>query len=244
VGDGLDRIVVVSPHFDDAVSGASTLLARHSNCTVITVLAGWPPEYPAEPSWWDALGGFRPGDDVVAVRREEDRAALAVFGADPVWLDFSDHQYLDKACRPTPEQVAPALEAAIVAAGATAVFFPFGLANPDHDLTHRATRLVVDRRPDIAWYCYEDGGYANIPGLLAWRVASLFRGGLWPTPAIVPLEPDHAKKLAALSCYRSQLEPLRTDHLLDERLAANTPEQFWRLAPPPDGWEGLAEVPG
>jgi LmbE family N-acetylglucosaminyl deacetylase len=242
--DGLDRIVVVSPHFDDAVLGASSVLARHPGSTVITVLGGRPPAYPDEPTWWDALGGFVAGDDVVALRREEDAKAMATLDANPVWLEFADHQYLAKDARPTPDVVAPVLEAAIVAVAPGAVFFPFGLANPDHDLTHRAVRLLLDRHPEIAWYCYEDGGYSNIPGLLAWRVSSLFRAGWWPTPAIVTVDPSIERKRAALECYRSQLPPLRADHLLDERLAAPAPEQFWRLAPPPAGWEGLTEVLG
>jgi hypothetical protein len=25
-------------------------------------------------------------------------------------------------------------------------------------------------------------------------------------------------------------------------MEGRVPEQFWRLAPPPDGWEGLAEL--
>ena len=72
------RIVVVSPHFDDAAMGAGHLIASYDDTTVVTVLAGRPPAYPEVPSEWDALGGFVAGDDVVAVRREEDAAAMAV----------------------------------------------------------------------------------------------------------------------------------------------------------------------
>ena len=92
----LERIVVVSPHFDDAALGAAHLIAGHPGTTVITVLGGRPPAYPAEPTSWDACGGFRAGDDVVAMRREEDREAMAFLGAVPVWLEFPDHQYLAK----------------------------------------------------------------------------------------------------------------------------------------------------
>jgi hypothetical protein len=49
-------------------------------------------------------------------------------------------------------------------------------------------------------------------------------------------------KRAAIECYRSQLGPLRRDHLLDERLEANVPEQYWRLDPPPTGWEALTSA--
>ena len=62
----LRRIVVVSPHFDDAILGAAHLLATYPGSTVITVLGGRPPAYPPEPTDWDACGGFVAGDDVVA----------------------------------------------------------------------------------------------------------------------------------------------------------------------------------
>ncbi|MHB8342306.1 MAG: hypothetical protein ACYDB7_14230 [Mycobacteriales bacterium] len=129
----LRRPVVVSPHFDDAVLGCGQLLAGHPGATVVTVmggqrLAGWDRLTP-----WDALGGFRPGDDVVAARPDVGEVADALWG-----------QLVD---------LAP-----------TAVFVPLGLANPDHMLTHDAA-------------------------------VSLARG----------------------------------------RVA----ESYWRLAPPPPGWEGL-----
>ena len=138
----LERIVVVSPHFDDAAMGTGHVLITYPGSTVITVLAGRPPSYPPEVTEWDALGGFVTGDDVVGARQVEDRAALAVLGAEPEWLDFSDHQYLDPPDRPTPTDVAPVLQAAIAAVGPTAVFLPMGLANPDHVLTHDAGLLV------------------------------------------------------------------------------------------------------
>ena len=240
----LERIVVLSPHFDDAAMGAGQMLIRHARAetTVITVLGGRPPSYPDPPSPWDALGGFRAGDDVVAARRGEERAAMAVLGADPVWLDFADHQYLAEADRPTASEVAPSLEEAITDKEPTAVFVPMGLANPDHVLTHEAALLVRALHQEWSWFAYEDHGYKHIPGLLAWRVSKLFRSGLWPTPALVPVAADFARKRKAIRCYTSQIPPLERDHALSERLDANVPEQFWRLAPPPPGWEMLTEV--
>ena len=169
----LARIVVVSPHFDDAAMGAGHLIASYHNTTVITVLAGRPPSYPEEPSDWDALGGFVAGDDVVAVRREEDVAAMAVLESGYRWLDFADHQYLLPEDRPTPDEVAPVLGATIAELDPTAVFFPMGLGNPDHVMVHEASLLVRTGQPDREWFCYEDHGYKHIPGLLAWRVAKL-----------------------------------------------------------------------
>src|SRR5437588_12097296 len=92
----LGQIVVVQPHFDDAVMGAGHVLGTYAGSVCITVLGGRPPAYPSPSTEWDALGGFGSGDDVVALRAEEDRAAMAVVGATPVHLDFPDHQYLVK----------------------------------------------------------------------------------------------------------------------------------------------------
>src|SRR6202034_4476346 len=119
-----NRIVVVSPHFDDAAMGAGHLLATYRDTTVITVLAGKPPAYPEVPSEWDALGGFKAGDDVVAARQLEDLAALDVLTSDHRWLEFADHQYLAPADRPTPADVAPALATCLTELDPTAVFFP------------------------------------------------------------------------------------------------------------------------
>ena len=105
-----------------------------------------------------------------------------------------------------------------------------------------AVRASLEGEPGApSWFCYEDHGYKHLPGLLAWRIAKLFRAGLWPTPAIVPIEPDMTRKRAAIACYASQVPPLERDHALTERLDANVPEQYWRLAPPPRGWEALIE---
>jgi LmbE family N-acetylglucosaminyl deacetylase len=242
----LDRIVVVSPHFDDAVLGAAHLLTTYPGSTVITVLGGRPPAYPEEPSDWDACGGFVAGDDVVAARRQEDAAAMEFLDATPVWLEFADHQYLAKEDRPEAADVAPALGAALATANPTAVFLPMGLANPDHVVTHDAGLLVrselVGSGGGPAWFAYEDHGYKHIPGMLAWRVTKLFKAGLWPTPAVVPIEPDMKRKEAAIAFYKSQVAPLERDHVLSERLAANVPEQYWRLAAPPAGWELLIDL--
>jgi LmbE family N-acetylglucosaminyl deacetylase len=239
-----ERIVVLSPHFDDAAMGAGHLLGSYADTTVVTVLGGPPPAYPDPPSDWDALGGFKAGDDVVAVRRTEDVAAMKVLESEYRWLEFADHQYLAPPDRPKPEEVAPVLAATIAELNPTSVFVPMGLGNPDHVMVHDASLLVradESGRPEREWFCYEDHGYKHIPGLLAWRVAKLLRSKPWPTPAIVPHMPDEERKRRAIWCYTSQIPPLECDHALTARMEGRVPEQFWRLAPPPTGWDGLAD---
>jgi LmbE family N-acetylglucosaminyl deacetylase len=238
----LERIVVISPHLDDAVLGCGRLLAVHQNATVITVYAGRPPAYPEPMTQWDTLSGFVAGDDVLAARRKEDERALAELHANPVWLDFVEHQYLERRAWVGADQTVDTLEATVRAANPTAVLMPFGLANPDHTATHDAARIVRDRIPEPAWFAYEDQGYKHIPGMLAWRVSQLFRAGIWPTPAAPTVDHGGAAKQAALAHYASQLRALEADWQIGAKLAAPAPEQLWRLAAPPGGWERLSEA--
>ena len=134
------------------------------------------------------------------------------------------------------------IAAVVDAVAPTAVVLPLGLANPDHVVTHDAGVQVARHRPDLSWFAYEDAGYKHIPGMLAWRVSKLFQSDFWPTPMIVPTVQDHARKRAAIECYRSQLGPLYADHALAARIDGNVPEQFWMLAPPPPGWERMREL--
>ncbi len=238
----LERIVVVSPHMDDAVLGLGQFLAAHAGAAVITVFAGRPPAYPDPMTRWDQLAGFGPGDDVIAARRDEDTKALAELDATPVWLDHIEHQYLPQPEWVQADAVVDTLETAVRTLEPTAVLIPFGLANPDHDVTHQAAMAMRDRFPEPAWLCYEDHGYKHIPGLLAWRVSKLFHAGVWPTPAAPTVDPAQERKHAALAHYTSQLLALEADWKIGAKLAAPAPEQIWRLAPPPAGWELLSTI--
>jgi hypothetical protein len=84
-------------------------------------------------------------------------------------------------------------------------------------------------------------GYQHIPGLLAWRVAQLFKAEVWPTPVAPTVATDGALKAKAFAHYESQIRALEADWGLSAKLAAPAPEQFWRLAPPPGGWERLSQ---
>jgi hypothetical protein len=77
--------------------------------------------------------------------------------------------------------------------------------------------------------------------MLAWRVSSLFRRGVWPTPVCPPTDAHETRKQAAIACYPTQLRALEDDWAIGAKLAAPAPEQFWRLDAPPAGWEGLVD---
>jgi LmbE family N-acetylglucosaminyl deacetylase len=239
----LDQIVVVSPHLDDAVLGCGTFMSVHPGVTVVTAFAGNPPAYPDPMRLWDVQSGFGPEDDVMEVRRAEDAAALDVLGARPVHLDFVEHTYNPGDKPVAPGVLAAGLGPALREIGPTLVLAPFGLANPDHDVVHRACMSVRDDLgPEVSWWLYQDFPYHHIPGLLAWRTSSLFRRGIWPTPVCPEIDVSDVRKLAAVACYPSQLYALEDDWAIRAKLATHVPEQYWRISTPPSGWEGLSEA--
>ncbi|MGH3745702.1 MAG: PIG-L family deacetylase, partial [Mycobacteriales bacterium] len=119
-------LLVVSPHLDDAVLSCGRLLAANPGSVVVTVLAGSPPDGLFVD--WDRRGGFRPGDDVIAQRRREDRRALRLLRARPVWLEFRDDAYRDEpldaaAVRRQVTDVVESLDPSLVAV-------PLGIRHP------------------------------------------------------------------------------------------------------------------
>jgi LmbE family N-acetylglucosaminyl deacetylase len=240
--DELDRVLVISPHPDDAVLSCGQFLARHPGATVVAVFCGFPVTYPDPPNRWAVLSGFDAGDDIVGLRRDEDRRALAVLGATPMHLDgFAEADLQPDEPVATAEQVAEALDQVVGRLDPTLVIVPLGLANPEHVTVHDAALLVREQHLDRGWIAYQDVAYHQIPGILAWRISRLFHSGLWPTPVAMPVDPDDTRKREALAEYTSQVKALEADWSLSRRLDAPTPEQFWRRAPPPPGWEGLAD---
>ncbi len=89
-------VVVVSPHLDDAALSIGATIARAARegatVRVLTVLAG-DPSSAAPAGAWDRACGFRTAGEAARGRREEDRRACGILGAQPVWLPFGDRQY-------------------------------------------------------------------------------------------------------------------------------------------------------
>jgi LmbE family N-acetylglucosaminyl deacetylase len=135
----LDRVVVVSPHLDDAVLGCANFMAAHPGVMVVTVFAGNPPAYPSDPMRkWDVQSGFAPGDDVMEARRHEDAAALDLLDATPVHLEFVEHTYNPDDRPVAPDVLVEGLAPALAAVAPTLVLGRWGFPTPDHHFTHRA----------------------------------------------------------------------------------------------------------
>lgn len=200
------RPLFISPHLDDAVFSCGCLLATLPDAMVATVFAGLPAA--GELTDWDRAAGFRAGDEVVAMRREEDRQALAQLGAWPIWLDFLDRQY---APEPVLAEVVAAMHALLQQCEADAVFFPLGLFHSDHRLTRRAVSVFARHCSGCRWFAYEDALYRRLPGWREEAVAELAQSGLALQPAsFVEAEEAAERKRRAVACYASQLRALAT----------------------------------
>lgn len=220
-------VLVISPHLDDGVFSCGGLLGSGIDATVVTVFAGKPPNRQALTDW-DRDCGFEAGSDVVGRRREEDRAALAVLGARPAWIEFLDSQY---GASPRREDIVLKLRMYLALCDPGTVLFPLGLFHSDHDLVHEASLMLIRHARHCCWLAYEDVPYRRMNELRDRRISRLRDIGLAPRP--LQFSPDEAamrRKRAAVACYESQLKafarPGRPD--LDTLFLD---EVYWQLTP-------------
>jgi LmbE family N-acetylglucosaminyl deacetylase len=221
------RVVVVSPHLDDAVLSLGAAMARPArqgaDWTVVTVFAG-DPDSTAPASPYDRRCGFLSAGEAATVRRREDERACYILGAKTVWLTFGDIQY-DR-CRDA-DTVWALLEPHVNEA--EMLLLPgFPLTHPDHGWV---TELVLGRSPENS----RIGFYAEQPYARA-AVSSNGQRGLVVGRAVrwVSLRLSIAERLTkgrACRAYWSQFRALGC-HL---PLWCLLPEVFWtdeRLAWP------------
>jgi LmbE family N-acetylglucosaminyl deacetylase len=179
---------------------------------VVTVTAGRPGPHPLTD--WDRTCGFGEGDDVVAARRAEDEAAVALLGARPRWLDFLDRQYAG-GTPPDPAHVAGALRRTVEHAALVAS--PLGLLHPDHVAVAEACAMLRPGR----WIVYEDVIYRAQGAATEERMAAFRNDGLVLEPIDVAKTP---RKRDAIARYTSQVRGLAD--LLED---AYRPERYWTV---------------
>ncbi len=134
--------IVLSTHFDDAVLSCYSTLGPET--TVVTVLAGIPPE--GVLGDWDAEGGATSSRDRVLERREEDRQALALSGSSYVHLGFHETQHVGSKNAPTVAELVDGLRQYLTDG---AVYAPAGILNGEHKWIRDAALAL---RPDAILY--------------------------------------------------------------------------------------------
>ena len=225
----LERVLVVSPHLDDAVLSCGHLLAAARESLVVTVFGGSPIRYPDPPTSWDSACGFRAGDDVVARRQQENEHALDHLGSMARSLCFLDAQY--RTNNVAASDIASALRRVFEDWRPSTVVVPLGLRHDDHQLVSAATLGLRSWNDDRTWIGYAEFPYVwRFPDIAARRLARLRRMGLRLTPVLgIPYAPQ--AKATSLSCYGSQLAGLDLAGQVDR--VAGAPELLWLLADRP-----------
>ena len=204
------RVVVVSPHFDDAVLSLGALIAQSVRAgvmfEVLTVFGGDPTsETPANP--WDLASGFRTEGQAAIARREEDRSACASLQVTPVWLPFGAEAY-DR--RGSQEDIWTAVSKA--AHGADCVLLPgYPLAHRDHaELTELLLRRGLSCRRTALYIEQPYSFYQRNIRMPPAKIPALARV-LSAPPVWTRLPVNRANrraKIQAIKSYRSQLRQL------------------------------------
>ena len=164
---------------------------------------------------------------------------MAVLESGYAWLEFSDHQYLAPADRPTPAEVAPVLGAAIADARPDRGVLPDGPRQPRP--RDGARRLPPGRgrtNPGASGSATRTTATSICPGCWpgGWRSCCARTPGRLPPSSRTC--PTRSASAAPSGATRPRSPPLEQDHALSARMEGRVPEQFWHLAPPPPGWEG------
>jgi len=198
----LGRVVVVSPHLDDAVLSLGATLAHAveagARIEVLTVFACQPASNaPSDP--WDRKSGFTSEGEAAKQRRIEDRNACSILGVTPHWFEFGAEPY-DR--HGSMQDVISAVTAAIK--GADTVLIPgYPLAHADHAaLSNGLLGQTLN--------CGTLGLYAEQP--YAFDRRSTPRGPVEARPFTWHPSSTHSRhrnmKLHAVKQYRSQLGSL------------------------------------
>ena len=198
--------VVLSPHLDDAVLSAWSVLTEARDVVVVNVFAGVPE--PGSPPRWDRMAGARDRREHMLERLDEDRAALALAGRSAVYLPFLDGHY--RTDEPASEELASAIDAAVPAA--SMLYAPAGIGNHADHLLVRDIAVTLSRRLRLPLSLYAELPYAARFGWPTWVSAA-------PADPRVVVDADWELSLGSAGQRRSALAA-RVNRLDDAQMAA------------------------
>jgi LmbE family N-acetylglucosaminyl deacetylase len=211
-------IVVVSPHFDDAVLSCWSLVESDAEIDVVTVYSAGPDD-PALISRWDSDTGVT-SQVRMQQRAEENRAALALAGRSATNLGGLEGQYGDGS---VDEEV---LAAAI--RDAEVVYLPAATATHDDHVNKEHARVRdagLRIRPDARLYA--DQPYNHFRSGL--ELPPDLRARFGDRQEVQLSSSQRARKARALACYAGELQKLANGfglELTDSDVL--TFETFWQ----------------
>jgi LmbE family N-acetylglucosaminyl deacetylase len=211
------RIVVISPHLDDAALSVGATIAHASrvgaDVTVVTIFAGDP--FSTTPAGlWDRGCGFRSAGEATRTLRKEDSVACHILGAKSVWLPFRGIQY-DR--ERDSRRILAALEPHVN--GVDLLLLPgYPLAHPDHAWVTEALFSKASEGLHVGFYVEQPYARQNSGGPTSDGRRSSVRWDNFSASIA-----DRLTKGRACRAYRSQFRGFRC-HLSRKLLL---PELFW-----------------
>lgn len=220
------RLLVISPHLDDAVFSCEALLKFVRDVRVLTVFGGDAPQG-APLAGWDMQCGFGVGTNVMACRRAEDAQALRAVDAVPIWGTELQEGY--RADGPDDGRVVSLIIETLSAVEPSHVLFPLGLSHRDHLLVASASIAATRDLRVVKKFVYAERPYAQRrPGIVRERRRELGAEGITLQPVAIPRRARRGDR-SAIRCYESQLRGLRISAF---RLGLFR-ERYWRAS-----WRG------
>lgn len=222
----MDIMLVVSPHYDDAVlSCAQTILGASWSSMIVTVCAGAPANFALTP--YDKKCGFASADEAVEKRRVENEEAARILDCSTYDIAIEDGQYGTPV---DPRFVTAALARCVNVIPDTVhvLLTPLGLAHADHLAVADAVLSSGEfwRRHEIEVFAYEE-----LPARVVWpeevpAALERWRNLGWRPTLGAPFPPGSLDtKLAAVAAYASQWDQV-TVH---GAACIAVPERMWRM---------------
>jgi LmbE family N-acetylglucosaminyl deacetylase len=244
--------IYLSPHLDDAVLSCAgqiyQLTQGGDSALIVTIMSGDPPGGRLTDFAQSLHNRWQLAADASARRREEDRAACHIVGADYCHLGLLDCIYrrdpaTGKALYDSEEALFGPLHPAEQALAETLagrlaqlpdserVFAPL---TAGHHVDHQLTRLAAEIWRGSRLLYYEDYPYAQSPQATP---AELVQDGRWRSSVTELSGEALAARIEAIACYRSQLSTFFRDYddlarSVAEYVQATGGERLWyQIAP-------------
>lgn len=193
----MNKILLVSPHLDDAILSAGHHIAIRPNADVVTVFAGYPKHALNVKTPYDTGCGFENTHVAMNFRRDENSKATALLCANNIDLDFLDSQYGVE----TPEEdITKALQDIIDSTDYDYIMAPLGIGHPDH---RKVSNAVLRLNTNLTIWLWEDLPIRVMePELIPERLKEL---DITVGVNNITDKSKMADKIRALSCYESQI---------------------------------------
>ena len=216
----MKKVLLLSPHFDDAVLSAGQFLAGRPDCDVVTVFAGFPTEDYLTP--YDEKCGFKTSKEAVTARRLEDKNALALLKANPIHWKYADSQY-SNSFWDIGSSILIDIANIIHDNDYEFVLCPLGIGHGDHkQVSDYVLQLVKEGAIKCPVYLWED-----LPTRVVYPEEAFERiQELGLTEREFIGDGPIANKIRSLTCYTSQIGT----GILDPYVMY-VPERFWRVNP-------------